>query len=200
MSETGLEAARRLAARRDPFAAAQACGVVFEGDEQRGEFVVPFMGTELRVSYPGFACEEVPPHVLALVVYHLALSDGTEPSGRWVSFAELPDGGFYVQAFRGYAASAVVRRFAADRGPLETAARSLDAAPLAGLADAAWSVPALPRIPVALLWWDGDEEFGPRAEFLFDESASRHLQTDGLAVLGSWITAMLARAAGSGPH
>lgn len=196
MSETGLEAARRLAVRRDPFEAGAVCAVAYEGDRTRGDFIVPFLGTELRVSYPEFACDAVPPHVLALIVYHLALSDGTPPSGRWISFAELPDGGFYVAAFRGYAASAVVRRFASARSSLEAAAETLDATRLAGMADAAWSIRALPRLPVALLWWDGDDEFGPRAEFLFDESASRHLQTDGCAVLGSWITSLLSRAAG----
>jgi hypothetical protein len=61
------------------------------------------------------------------------------------------------------------------------------------MADRAWRIPALPRVPVALLWWDGDDEFDPRADLLFDATASHHLTTDGCAVLGSWITGTISR-------
>jgi hypothetical protein len=52
-------------------------------------------------------------------------------------------------------------------------------------------VPGLPRVPVAVLWWDADDEFPARAELLFDQTAPKHLPIDGSAVLGSWLVTRL---------
>ena len=69
--------------------------------------------------------------------------------------------------------------------------RPLTSAELATNADAAWVIDALPRVPVALLWWDADDEFPARAELLFDRTATNHLPTDGCAIVGSWLTTRL---------
>lgn len=199
MSAAALEAARRLAADKDPRAMSEKVGGRYVRHGDSAEIALAFLGQDVRISWPALelaaGSPPVPEHVLALLVYHLALSDGTEPTGTAVSFAELPDGSFYVTAFRGYTGDALARRFGASSESLDSAARSLGGLPIESAADRAWLVPALPRIPVTLLWWYGDDEFDARAELLFDESAPHHLQTDGFAVLGSWLTASLSRAA-----
>ena len=200
MSEDALRIAQEKAKGRDPFEIADSACIVYKGTSSEGVFEVPFLGTEVHISFPEFEVipegSQMPPHIAALLVYHLGMSDGTPAEGRWLSFAELPDGEFYVQAFRGYTAQVIVRRFADDVDGLEAAAFSLGAHEIPDMADRAWRVPLLPRIPVALLWWNGDDEFGPRADILFDSSASRHLPIDGCAILGSWLTAALGRQAG----
>ncbi|MDH4140140.1 MAG: DUF3786 domain-containing protein [Coriobacteriia bacterium] len=197
MGADGLQAARARAERVDPFEASAAAGIPYEGSGEAGRFEVPFLGETVCLTYPGFDLAQgsswVPDHVLALIVYHLAVSDGTPPSGREVSFAELPDGTFYVQAFRGYTSSVIVRRFADAPEKLDAAVRALGGEALEAASDSAWRIPALPRVPVTLLWWDADDEFESRAELLFDESAHHHLPTDGCAILGSWLTARLGR-------
>jgi hypothetical protein len=193
-----LIAARRRAMGLDPLRAAERCGFTYEGDAGNGVFRVPFLGADLRLTFPGLACEQLPDHITALLVYHLAISDGSCPAGRWLSFADLPDGSFYVTAFRGYTGAVLARRFAGERARLESALAGLGAQPLPGLADVAWRVPALPRVPLALLWWDADDEFDARADLLFDETAPRQLPTDGCAVLVSWLTTRLQLAAGLG--
>lgn len=200
MGAGALEAARKLAAGIDPALAARAIGGTWSGDETGGTIGVRFLGDGYRISWPGLELSEdspqLPEHVVALLVYHLALSDGAMPTGRAVSFAELPDGSFYVTAFRGYTGNAIARRFGSDPDALARSAAALEGRAVESASDAAWLVPALPRVPVTLQWWDGDDEFEPRAELLFDETASHHLTTDGCAVLGSWLTASLARVAG----
>ncbi|GAX63060.1 L-alanine-DL-glutamate epimerase and related enzymes of enolase superfamily [Candidatus Scalindua japonica] len=44
----------------------------------------------------------------------------------------------------------------------------------------------LPRVPVTIILWKGDEEFSPRADFLFDSTCEHHLPVDIL-----WSTAMM---------
>ena len=164
-----------------------------------GRFELPFVGARAIVTWPALepslADAALPPHVAALLVYYLGMAADIEPTGQWISFAELPNGSVYVQAFQGYTGASLVRRFAENPAALAVSAHGLGGQPLPGTADRAWSFAALPKVPVAVLWWDADEEFPARAELLFDTTASCHLPTDGCAVLGSWLTQMLIRTA-----
>ena len=195
MGDDALRVAREKAAGLDPAAAASRIGA--EWDEGGKRFVLPFLGRETSISHPSYevttSANPAPPHIAALLVYHLAISDGSVPKGPWISFADLPDASFYVTAFRGYTGTKIARQFAPRATKLGKAAESVGGESLPDLADRAWLIHALPRVPVALLWWDADDEFDARAELLFDVTASRHLTTDGCAVLGSWLTSMLVR-------
>lgn len=191
-----LAAARASAAGLNPEAAASR--VDAEWDDVTLEFRLPSFGRVVSVTYPAYEVsigdEAAPAHIAALVVYHLALSDGSLPTGTWISFADLPDGSFYVSAFRGYASGPIIRRFSPGGSGLSHAAMRLGGTALPGLADRAWRIPALPRMPLALLWWDADEEFDARVELLFDSTAPHHLNTEGCAILGSWLTSLLVSA------
>lgn len=196
MGSEALRVSRELAAGIDPVAKAAQVGARFEGTPSKGELEFGFLGSPVAVTWPDLECraaQPLPPHVEALLLYYIALSDGTQPSGRWVSFASLPDGAFYVSAFRGYTGNALVRAYASNPDLLGDAVTMVGGTSMPGVADRAWRVPALPRVPVALLWWDGDDEFEPRAELLFDDTVPHHLSIDGCAVLGSWLTATLSR-------
>ena len=52
--------------------------------------------------------------------------------------------------------------------------------------DASIGLLPFPRVPVALITWQEDDEFPARADLLFDSTCSRHLSTDML-----WATAMM---------
>ena len=194
-SDDALRAARRKAEGLDPAAAAARVGATW--DVSGRVLTLPFFGSAVAMTYPGYEVtlngKPMPPHIAALIVYHLALSDGSAPVGPWISFADLPGASFYVTAFRGYTGAEIARRYAGRTPELSAAVAGLGGVSMANLAESAWHVPALPRVPLALLWWDADEEFDARAEILFDATASRHLSTDGCAVLGSWLTSLLLR-------
>jgi hypothetical protein len=178
------------------------CGAEFRADPETdtGMLSLPFLGDDVEIRVPEFdfgADSTLPPHVRALLIYHLAKSDGSVPTGDWCAFADLPNGRFYSRAFQGYTGDALVRRLHGTADGLSDTLALLGGRPasrdeLTTNADAAWVVDALPRVPVAVLWWDADDEFPARAELLFDRTASNHLPTDGCAVLGSWLTSRLA--------
>ena len=199
MGDDALRVARELMAGVDPAAAAERCGAEFSGNEDCGFFELGFFGATVRIDYPRLEFERecaLPPHVQALLVYYLATSDGTPPPGDWCSFADLPNGRFYSRAFQGYSGDALSRRLGEQSDGLDTAVislggRMLSSEELATNADSAWVVPGLPLVPIAIVWWDADDEFPSRAEYLFDATAARHLPTDGCAVLGSWLTTCL---------
>jgi hypothetical protein len=202
MGEDALRVARERTAGIDPGEAAARAGATFveAADGASGRFELPFLAGKAIVTWPGLepsleAGPPLPPHIAALLVHYIGRATDVSPSGRWIAFAELPDGSVYAQAFHGYTADALVRHLAENPDALSRAAELLGGEPLPGMADRAWWFAALPKVPVALLWWDADDEFPARADLLFDSTASSHLPTDGCAVLGSWLTQALIRAA-----
>jgi len=127
--------------------------------------------------------KECSPGLCFLFLHYLHTADGTPPADRWISYRELPDGMFYSQAFQGYSGARLVQTFDNELGRFKEAATEAGAEELS-LGDAAFMFQALPRLPLGVVYWLGDEEFAPYANVLFDASASHYLSTDGLAVLG----------------
>ena len=52
----------------------------------------------------------------------------------------------------------------------------------------AWILLPLPRVPVYLLFWDGDDEIPASANLLFDTSVPAYLETEQMAMLGELVT------------
>jgi hypothetical protein len=126
----------------------------------------------------------------ALLLYYFNIADGFPIQNRWIAFSDLPDGRFYNQAFQGYTGNELARAFQNDMPAFELAAQSLQGVrqPLGSASYLYW---ALPRVPILVVYWLGDDEFPASAQLLFDASASHYLTTDSFAILGSTITRRL---------
>jgi hypothetical protein len=68
-------------------------------------------------------------------------------------------------------------RFGRDKAGFRAAAERLMGQPV-DLADAAYRFQALPKVPLFYLLWEGDEEFAPRFNILFDRGIEEHLPPD----------------------
>lgn len=122
-----------------------------------------------------------PEEVQVLLLDYLVNARAQKPSGRWVGFRELPHGSFYAVAFQGYSGDELVRRLNRER--LRRAAERLGGMPIP-LGDLAYAFRVLPLLPLAVVWWDGEEDLPPKATVLFDAVASDLLPTEGLAIVG----------------
>jgi hypothetical protein len=131
---------------------------------------------------------------MGMLLYYLHTADGIDLADRWIGFRELPDGGFYNQAFQGYSGDLVAQRFNDDLEAFHSAARQIGGFQLTSLAPAAYSFSPLPCIRLALALWPGDEDFPSRAAVLFDAHADHYMTTDGLALLGSGLARRVIRA------
>ncbi|MGC8779947.1 MAG: DUF3786 domain-containing protein, partial [Anaerolineae bacterium] len=153
---------------------------------------------EVRVvAAPGPGPTEEPPreaHVSIQIVllHYLLTADGTPPADRWITFRELPDGLFYAQAFAGHAEGVLAEKLGAHLARFKQAAEALGGAAL-DLADASYRFQALPRVAVAVLLWEGDEDFPAQARILFDAHAGHYLPTEDLAGIGDWLAHRLTR-------
>ncbi|MCP4542826.1 MAG: DUF3786 domain-containing protein [Chloroflexi bacterium] len=145
---------------------------------------------------PAGADKESPSFIQSLILTYLATADGTTPSSRWIGFRELPNGMFYVQAFQGYTGGRLVREMPGGIDSFRRVAEALGGKPLE-YGDAGYAFTVLPRIHLALTYWEGDEEdgFPAQARVLFEDTTSHYMCTDGLAILGSQLVGKMLKAA-----
>jgi hypothetical protein len=171
--------------------------------DKDGNFRLDFFWQTYIVGREDFAVrwaesgDETPSFIASLILTYLVTADGTTLSSRWIGFRELPGGMFYVRAFEGYSGGRLVRELQGGVEAFRRGAQVLGGQPL-DMGDAAYVFDVLPRIRVALAYWEGDEEFPAQfpsqARVLFEDTAARYLPTDGLAILGSQLVGKLLKA------
>ena len=185
-----MQKMREELAATDPVVLGARSGATYaKSREDRGEFTLDYFDESYLISYPQFQArdkasgKECPPGLLFLFLHYLRTADGTPPADRWIGYRELPDGMFYSQAFQGYSGARLVSTFANDLASFKEASLRAGGDDLS-FGDAAFMFRGLPRVPLAVVYWLGDDEFPPHANVLFDASAGHYLSTDALAVLG----------------
>jgi hypothetical protein len=127
-----------------------------------------------------------------LVLHYLLQATGAPLRGDWIAFRQLPGGEVYLEPFRKRTVDLLVRCFGRDPQRLLTAARALGGEELGGYRVA---VRPLPRVPLVLTLWPGDEEVPTGANVLYDASAPLYLPTEDLVVLATNTILELNRAA-----
>jgi hypothetical protein len=156
-----------------------------------GYFALSLFNEEIHVEYPSIlVCnksgDKLPVFLQALILYYFSTSTGAPLSGNWVSFADLPDGRMYAQAFQGYSGDQVAKLIGTDLGRFHAWCKRAGGSPCA-FADAAYSFQGLPRMPLALAYWLGEDEFPSTCKVLFDSAARNYLPIDACAIIGSQL-------------
>lgn len=186
--------------RYDPRSLAERSGGVYiSTGDQTGSLQCSLWGRPFSICVPDFILrdEHQEPASLtlqALVLYYLQTAHGPAPAGQWISFSELPDGKFYNLAFQGYSGKQLARAFGNNLADLRRAALKIGGQWLdqgGGIGDFACRFQVLPRLPVLLVGWQGDEEFPASYQFLFDVTAANYLPTDVCAIVGGILARKL---------
>jgi hypothetical protein len=125
------------------------------------------------------------------------LTGATQRSVPAVTFADLPGGRTYAPVYQGRVIERLVRTVGREREPLRRAALALgalevvpDPRPLTpgGLA---LDFPLFPRVRLRLVWYPGDEEFGPSAVLLLPRDIETHFTIEDIVVLSERLVARL---------
>ncbi|KJS16243.1 MAG: hypothetical protein VR69_10220 [Peptococcaceae bacterium BRH_c4b] len=127
--------------------------------------------------------EEVPFNDRTIILQYLCEASGLPPRNRWLSFLELPEGEHHYVPFQIDATNPLARIFGDKPDAFRRAAAALGGRQI-DLGDISFSIPALPKLPLAVALWEGDEDFPSRSIILFDAVAPFHLTTAALWVLG----------------
>lgn len=168
------------------------------GAEPYGQFglIIRYGGRLYQVQHPGgeitpFPAKEHGDWVeitdRILILQYLTEVCGVQASGRWISFRELPSGNNHYAAFKLEAMDPLAKRFGSSPAEFELACLKLGGNKLA-MGDLAFAIPVFPSLQLAFILWLADEEFPARVNILFDSTASMHLSTESLNVLGNNIS------------
>ncbi len=183
--------------KADPQETAWKAGTDF--DTANRLVLLPLLGETYTVSHPDGEIRrrdgegEVPITIKILLLHYLLTADGVPVAGRWIAFRELPDARTYDPAFQGRSAHRLRGRFGEDLDAFHKAAAALDGERL-DFGDASYLFRAFPRVWMAVVIYEGDEEFSASANVLFDAAASNYLPTEDLAVLGGVLASRLIHA------
>ena len=160
------------------------------GDEKR--LLIPYLGRTYRLAVGGGKMafeEESHPRKIAdqvLLLHYLITATGAPVEERWITFREVPSGSFYYPSFVKRAIVPLVRSLGQRPEVLEKVGGAMgEVVSLPG--DQALKIWALPRVPVVLSLWKGDEEFPPEGNVYFDASIASYLPTEDIAYLAGAV-------------
>jgi hypothetical protein len=140
-------------------------------------------GSWMKIDYP----------LLELLVLVYFLKGGPDVvKNEMVGVQELKTSHFF-QGPHEFKLDRLLVRYGSDPTGFEDAAEFLGGEPL-DLADIAYRIPALPKVPLYYLFWKGDEEFEPRISVLFNRSVEKHLSADAIWGLVNLVSDALLKA------
>ncbi|NYT15034.1 MAG: DUF3786 domain-containing protein [Methanomassiliicoccales archaeon] len=160
------------------------------------DIIVPFLGNNYlvnlkkrRINREG---KPVPPFIAVLILHYLVSCGPQTPSGEFLTFREIPGGELYYPAFKKRAIDRITETFGSEPQELLKAGVILDARRLR-MGDASIEVRAFPKISIAIVVWEGDEEVSSSTNILFDSIALDILPMEDLSVVGNLVASILVK-------
>jgi len=129
---------------------------------------------------------------LAALTYLAGATEGPA-SGAFVSPRELPGGASFFRGPHSLPTDRLASAFGPDLPSLAAAAKALGGRIAQG-GDLSFIIPGLPKIPIQIVYWRGDEEFSAASALLVDARSHLHLPLDALwALLNVAVSSLTGR-------
>ena len=160
--------------------------------------IIDHLGRSYRITIPGGGVslvagdESVPLRDKILILHYFTRAAGTPLSGKIITYKELHEGINYYPTFFKRAIEPVINYFKDE--PLKL----LDIATALGgrksdYGDIAVTIDAFPCVPLTIVLWQGDKEFPPDGNIMFDSTISDYLPTEDITILCEMIAWRLVR-------
>ncbi len=174
---------------------AEKAGVGYEKDREGEEIRVSFFSETYTIHFPQmeFSCpgkKAVSLVVRVLLLHHLLQADGSPLAGQWVAYKDIPGGLLYAGVFARRVTEPLVKKYGRSAKSFREAGTRF-AGEMAGVGDASFYLQAFPRVPLQYVLWEGDDEFPPSVQLLFDSSVVHYLPLEDVVVLGQITTGRL---------
>ena len=127
---------------------------------------------------------------------HMAQGGSVLPSGKWRSLVEIPNTVSKVKSMVDHVEKPLIQAFEGKTEALRGAALKIggiDKHSDFPTSDVAILFTPLPRVPVMLMFWDGDDVdgFGAEAKLSFDETITQHLDIESIMFLSERLRELL---------
>ena len=149
---------------------------------------VEYLNQSYQITLPGIEISlvdseaEVPVKDKILILHYLTLAKGTPAANKYIAFKDLPEGANYFPTFSKRSIEPLVSYFGRESHRLIDVASRLGGRRV-DYGDVAVAISAFPRVPVTLVLWQGDDEFPPRGNIIFDATISDYLYTYDIIVI-----------------
>ena len=159
-----------------------------EKEKDREKITIHFFSEPYDIQFPQIEFHSPSKKVVSLVtrillLHYLIRADGYPLTGKWVAYKDIPGGLLYAGVFARRVTEPLQRRFGKSaRSFKETGIRS-GGEPVE-IGDASFTLHAFPCVPLQYVLWEGDEEFPPSVQLLFDASVDHYLTLEDIVVLG----------------
>lgn len=170
------------------------------GDFDREYAYLPFFGERCRIlrktgEITGEEERELPVTERLTIMHHLRYCKSfAEENGRMVPFREIREAAVFERAYEKAALEPLKRYFAGRPGRLLEAGLKMGGV-REGYGDVSVTLYPFPKIRLTYIFWDGDEEFPPSANILFQDSIARWTHPESVPTLAQIGTERLIQAA-----
>lgn len=133
-------------------------------------------------------------NVQTFIYIHMAQGGSAPPSGVMKSFKEFPNTVSKIVSMTDHVETPLVKTFGSDKKALENACQDIggiDVTDRYEACDLAFLFSAFPKVPVTLLFWEGQEGFEAQIKLMFDDTIVRHLDIESIMFLSEEIVAKL---------
>ena len=155
-------------------------------DLQNGKLLLKCMGREFAIDASGEITTKghTTPWIKILLLHYVKTGGSAELSGKWVSFSELKSGMVKSSSFTRECEEPLREMFDSDTQRAGSMLELFGAEKQEGFPTGnAWHIALLPKIPVIILYWPADSEFGSKVKVLFDSTADRFLDVESIMFL-----------------
>lgn len=111
------------------------------------------------------------------ILHYLLRSRESRINNDWISERGIPGGVMFFRVSHEIPTHLITERYGNDIDDFRKTCEQLQGIPL-DMADASYKFFITPRIPVAVLFWAGDEDFPSQSKVLFDKSLAEFLAPD----------------------
>ena len=183
--QPALEKAIKKFSELDPLSMSERSRSTY--NQYQREFCLPFLGEEYVVKYPSGEIlkqqgGEVSITERVCIIHYLVNASTMNVQGGHVAFRQLPSGDIYIGPFTNRTIRPLVSIFGKNPDKMVSAGEMLGGR-VEKIGDYAVTIDVFPKIPITFVLWEGDEEFPPSGNVLFDTSAPAHLDTEDYAML-----------------
>jgi hypothetical protein len=168
-------------------------------DHQRGEngekIIVHFFSEPYHIHFPQMEFSSPTKKTVSLVarillLHYLMRADGSPLTGKWVGYKDIPGGLLYASVFARRVTEPLLRKFGKSAKGFKEIGIKLGGEP-AKVGDASFTLEVFSFIPFQYVLWEGDKEFPPTVQLLFDASVDHYLSLEDIVVLGQMATGRL---------
>jgi hypothetical protein len=139
--------------------------------------------------------ERLHPYFDLFIVHYLLKAKEIEPVNEWISEKDIPGGSTFFRGPHEVPTDLITAQFNCNIQGFKNRCEQYMGTPL-NLADAAFVFKITPRIPVAVLYWEGDDEFPTESKILYDKTIADHLALDIIYALAVGICERLGKSVG----